>query len=68
MIFIQENYSFNIGNHQILGKRTNLKNPILICKKNMHSDQNNINILHIITSKICFFNRPTPILNNISNQ
>jgi hypothetical protein len=64
----KENYSFNIGNHQLLGKKSTLKNPILVCQKSMKNDQNKINIIHIITSKVIFFNRPTPVLNNTNNS
>ncbi len=60
----------NIGNHQILGKKTKLKNPILVCQKVISSNtidhkstsENKIKIVKIITDKIFFNSRPTPIL------
>jgi len=34
----------------------------------MRNEQNKINILNVITSKVIFFNRPTPVLNNPNNN
>lgn len=57
----------NIGNHQILGKRIQLKNNILVCQKFKEQGQVKIKILKIIKEKILFNSRPTPILTNGNN-
>jgi hypothetical protein len=60
-----KNYVFNIGNHQLIGKKIKLKNPILLCKKGIKNpnNNNNISILKIIEYKILFNTRPIPMLN-----
>jgi len=60
-------YIFNIGNHQLIGKKIKLKNPILLCKKRIkdNNNKNNITILKIIEYKILFNTRPIPILNEV---
>jgi hypothetical protein len=56
-----------IGNHHIMGKKIDLKNPILICKKEKVLGGNfEMKIEKIIKSKILFNSRPTPII--VNNQ
>lgn len=75
-------FTFTIGNHQLIGKKVDLKNPIIVCQKerlafNENNDQEvcldanntNIKVLKIIKSKIIFNSRPTPIqVININNN
>jgi hypothetical protein len=52
----------HIGNHQINGKKVNLKNPIMLCKKFKDNGISKMKIVNIIKSKIYFSSRPTPII------
>ena len=65
----EENYIFNIGNHQITGKKIKLKNPFLLCQKvNQELEMNSIQILTIIESKIIFNSRPIPMLEELKKN
>ena len=62
-----EDYTLTIGNHILVGKKTPIKNPFILCSKCHKSDnenENKIKILNIIKNKISFNLRPTPILLN----
>ena len=61
----KDDYTLTIGNHIIVGKKSALKNPFILCSKCQKSDNENNNkvkILNIIRNKISFNLRPTPIL------
>ena len=64
----QDKFKFIIGNHHILGERENLKNPILVCKKEKNAQNSNVEVKieKVIKSKIIFKSRPTPVINNIT--
>jgi hypothetical protein len=65
----EDNYIFNIGNHQIIGKKVKLKNPFLLCHKlNKQLNSNTIEILTIIEYKIIFNTRPIPMLEEIKKN
>ena len=62
-----EDYTLTIGNHILVGKKSTLKNPFILCskcKKSNNENENKIKILNIIKKKIIFNLRPTPILLN----
>lgn len=59
----KDNYTLTIGNHILVGKKSELKNPFILCSK-CHQNDNKIKILNIIKNKISFNLRPTPILLN----
>ena len=63
----QNDYTLKIGNHILVGKKSTLKNPFILCSKchkNENENENKIKILNIIKTKISFNLRPTPILFN----
>jgi hypothetical protein len=66
--YLKDKFKFIIGNHHILGERENLKNPILVCKKEKNYDNSitEVKIEKIIKSKIIFKSRPTPVINNVA--
>ena len=65
----EDNYIFNIGNHQIIGKKIKLKNPFLLCQKvNKELKLDTIQILTIIEYKIMFNTRPIPMLEEIKKN
>ena len=60
-------YVLTIGNHILVGKKSELKNPFILCSKCKKSEderENKIKIVNIIKNKISFNLRPTPILFN----
>ena len=60
-----DDYTLTIGNHILVGKKSVLKNPYILCSKCKRSDnekENKIKIINIIKNKIMFNLRPTPIL------
>jgi hypothetical protein len=58
-------YTLTIGNHILVGKKMELKNPFILCSKcHKNEKDNKIKILNIIKNKISFNLRPTPILSN----
>ena len=62
-----DDYTLTIGNHILVGKKSALKNPFILCSKchkNVNEKDNKIKILNIIKNKISFNLRPTPILFN----
>ena len=62
-----DDYTLTIGNHILVGKKSALKNPFILCSKchkNENEKDNKIKILNIIKNKISFNLRPTPILFN----
>ncbi len=64
----KDDYTLTIGNHIIVGKKSALKNPFILCSKchknDTENNNNKIKILNIIKNKISFNLRPTPILFN----
>ena len=63
----EDSYMLNIGNHQIIGKKTKLKNPFLLCHKCKRENEgvdnkDKIQIMQVIEYKILFNSRPTPLL------
>lgn len=61
----KDDYTLTIGNHIIVGKKSALKNPFILCSKcQKNAKENKIKILNIIKTKISFNLRPTPILFN----
>ena len=61
----KDNYTLTIGNHILVGKKSALKNPFILCSKcHKNEKENKIKILNIIKNKISFNLRPTPILIN----
>ena len=60
-----EDYTLTIGNHILVGKKSAMKNPFILCSKCHKGDnEDKIKILNIIKNKISFNLRPTPILLN----
>ena len=62
-----DDYTLTIGNHILVGRKSTLKNPFLLCSKCHKGDKDNdnkIKIVNIIKNKISFNLRPTPILSN----
>ena len=62
-----DDYTLTIGNHILVGRKTSLKKPFILCSKCKKSDnenENKIKIVNIIKNKISFNLRPTPILLN----
>ena len=62
-----DDYTFTIGNHILVGKKVALKNPFILCskcQKTSNEKENKIKIVNIIKNKISFNLRPTPILFN----
>ena len=58
-------YTLTIGNHILVGKKSELKHPLILCSKcHKNEKDNKIKILNIIKNKISFNLRPTPILSN----
>ena len=62
-----DDYTLTIGNHILVGRKVEIKNPFILCskcKKSNNENENKIKIINIIKKKIIFNLRPTPILLN----
>jgi len=54
-------YDLAVGNHLVRGKMTKLDHPLLFTEKVGEGSDISFDVKGIITSKIVFSNRPTPL-------
>ena len=52
-----DDYTLTIGNHILVGRKVEIKNPFILCskcKRSENEDENKIKIINIIKTKISF--------------